>query len=68
MLSHYTFFMESSEVEPFHVLTQAEPTHSKSIHRLSAPKFREGRRIISSGSKSECLQAINWRMNSWELM
>lgn len=64
----YTFPAEPYDVSPLLMLTQAEPAHSDSIHRLSAPKFREGKRIISSGSKLECLQAINWRMNSWEFM
>lgn len=39
-----------------------------SIHELSAPKFREGRGIISSDSELECLQAVKRWMNSGDLM
>lgn len=35
----YTFSAEPSEVSPLLVLTQAEPAHSDSIHRLGAPKI-----------------------------
>ena len=39
--------------------------HSLSIHKPSAPKFGEGRSIISSDSKLECLQAIKVEDEQW---